>query len=104
MAMRTAIHGALARLRKWWLEILAAAALGLIASAPTHGAAFLAGFMATFLILGWLMCLRHRRMPMHEKIDRISEGITEILDDVRGDGSTADDEEAPGRPDLKLVR
>jgi hypothetical protein len=99
--MGTTARAALARLRKWWLEVLVAASLVLIGTAPSHGALFLAGYTATFLVFGWLMCLRHRRMPMHEKINRISDGITEILDDVRRDGSTADDEETPK---LRLVR
>jgi hypothetical protein len=101
------MRAVLSRCREWWPELLCGslclmfAGIG-IAQAGENRVAMetLAGFTAFAVTIGWAMGHRHRMLPLHRKVDRLTDGVTDLVDEVRSDreGPAA----GGGRPELTL--
>ena len=97
--MSQMVRAALANLRIWWPEALwAAFATFTLGMHQYDGLAY----VIVFSVISWTMGYRHRLLPLLRKIDRIGDGVSEILDDVRAKAEPAQDDDA--QPRLRLVR
>ena len=89
------------KLRQWWPEMLVGSGLVAVACAPAKGCLFLAAYTAVIAAGGWMLRHRHGTMTLHDKVDRMTDGVGAMLDEIRSGKDTADDR---GRPRLSLVR
>ncbi len=91
---------ALSRARQWWPEMLSAAFLGLFLLVRAQDGPLFVVFVAIVLAIGWGMGHRHRALPLHRKIDGLTDGFRELAADIRDERAAEDD---GGRPNLRLV-
>lgn len=90
------VRAALASLREWWPELAYATAAGLFLLAP-HGYVVTVFALMTGGI-AWMLAIRHRQLPLHRKVDRMTDSVGELVRDIR---DARQDE--PQRPQLRLV-
>lgn len=88
--------------KTWWPELLCAALLSAVACAGQPDDLLFAIFCAVTGAIFWAMGFRHRRTPLHARIDRISETVTEVRDLLADDGGDRAGGDS-ARPVLRLV-
>lgn len=112
--MRRTASAALARLRRVsagaWIAVAASAACACsIGLAFTGTGIFrqefltLGGFTAFIWWFGWFARGWHKNAPLHEKVDRIGEGVAEVRAAVCGEPDPAADVPSPGWADKATV-
>jgi hypothetical protein len=94
-------RAALAYLRKWWPELLCAALLILIGSLGQKDDPLFSVFVAIVLAIGWGMCARHKRMPLHDKLDKVGQDVEQVRDIIIA-ATTEPDDGQPAAPVLQL--
>jgi hypothetical protein len=67
-------------LRAWWPELLYAAFLTPIGFVAGKDGLWTVMFCLVFGAVFWAMGFRHRRTPLHAKVDRISETVDDVKD------------------------
>lgn len=88
----------LSKATEWWPEFILASVVVLVGA--TQSVANAAAVLIAVGI-GWAMGIRHRRLPLHRRIDGLTDGVRELIRDVRSEHETAADEAAPR---LRLVK
>jgi hypothetical protein len=85
--------------RRWWPELLTAAIIIAISQAGQKDDLLFAFFLAVVMAIGWALGIRHRRLPLGDKIDKVGRDVTEVRDIL-----LADDDAADASPGLHIVR
>jgi hypothetical protein len=95
--MRTRLFGIVAG---WWPELLCAALLTAVAFAGQPNDLLFAVFCALIGAAFWAMGFRHRRTPLHARVDQIGETVDEVRDILTEDNGRGS---GPHRV-LRLIR
>jgi hypothetical protein len=85
--------------RAWWPELLYAAFLTPVGFAAGKDGLWTVMFCLVFGAVFWAMGFRHRRTPLHAKVDRITETVSEVKD-LLTDGAPP----AGKRPGLAVLK
>jgi hypothetical protein len=102
MMTRTSAAAAVrSRLRRWYPELITAAVIVAISQAGQKDDLLFAFFLAVVMTVGWVMGIRHRRLPLGDKIDKVGRDVTEVRDILLADDDAAEPEPGPG---LHVVR
>lgn len=95
-------RAALYNLRLWWPECLFAGILSIFVLVRAKDGTLFVIFEAIVVTIGWAMGFRHRRTPLHDKLDKLGKDVKDvkgILLDEAGD----EPGDVPG-PSLRIVR
>lgn len=87
--------------RQWWPELLCAAILAAIGFAGQRDDPLFAIFEGLIVGVAWAMGHRHRTLPLHRKVDGLTDGVRDLIDEVRQDREAP---VAPDGPQLRIVR
>lgn len=90
-----------ANLREWWPELLCVALLIAIALAGQKDDPLFAAFVAIIGGIFWGMGHRHRGLPLHRKVDRMTDAVGEMVDEMKADREPEPREQGPR---LRLIR
>lgn len=99
--MRSITGSALSRLRAWWPELLTVALLIVTGAAGQRDDPLFAMFTAIVGAIFWSMGWRHRRLPLHAKLDRMAGTVDEVHEMLLAADSDAAG--GDGAPRLRLV-
>lgn len=101
--MMTRMSGGAVRskLRRWYPELITAAVIVVIGLAGQKDDPLFAFFLAVVMGVGWVMGIRHRRLPLGDKIDKVGRDVTEVRDILLADDDAAEPDPGPG---LHVVR
>lgn len=83
----------------WWKELALAAFLGLFLLMHTKDGTLFVGFEGLYGLMCWWMGHSHRVLPLHGKVDRMTDMVGEVVEEMRGGRG----EEETVRPALRLV-
>jgi hypothetical protein len=83
------------RLREFWPELIVAGLCVLTAATGQIAGAFA---IALVIGVGWAIGYRHRSLPLHGKVDRMTDSVGALLVEMKRDS------DGTARPHLRLVR
>jgi len=86
-------------LRAWWPELIWVVLLTLMAFSGDGYPPLASMVIGVFGAIFWAMGFRHRRTPLHDKVDRITETVGEVKD-ILTDGAPP----AGKRPGLAVLK